>query len=87
MYSRVLGLTSSALILAYGSVGAVAQDEMTTERIQHQMQSPAMGQEGAGPMQQGNMMGGCMMGRGMMGRGMEGQGMMGQGMGRRRSCA
>lgn len=82
MYARVLGLTSSALILAYGSVGAVAQDKMTTEPSQHQMQSPSMGQEGAGPMGQGSMMGGCMMGRGMMGRGMKGQGMMGQGMGR-----
>lgn len=66
MYSRILGLTTSALILAYGTVGAFAQNQMTPQPDQPQMQSHPMGQEGAGPM-----------GRGMMGRGMMGGGMMG----------
>ena len=66
MYRRVLGLTTSALILAYGTVGAMAQDRMTPAPDQ-QMQSHPMGQEGAG-----TTMGGGMMGRGMMGRGMMG---------------
>ena len=70
MYSRILGLTTSALILAYGTVGAFAQNQMTPQPDQPQMQSHPMGQEGAGPMGGGmmrNMMGGGMMGRGMMG--------------------
>ena len=67
MYSRILGLTTSALILAYGTVGAFAQNQMTPQPDQPQMQSHPMGQEGAG-----TTMGGGMMGRGMMGRGMMG---------------
>jgi EF hand len=70
MYGRILGLTTSALILAYGTVGAFAQNQMTPQPDQPQMQSHPMGQEGAGPMGGGmmrNMMGGGMMGRGMMG--------------------
>ena len=70
MYSRILGLTISALILAYGTVGAVAQNQMAPQPDQQQMQSHPMGQEGAGTM------GGGMM-RNMMGRGMMGGGMMG----------
>ena len=71
MYSRILALTTSALILAYGTVGAFAQNQMTPQPDQQQMQSHPMGQEGAGAMGHGNMMGGGMMGR-MMGRGMMG---------------
>ena len=71
MYSRILALTTSALILAYGTVGAFAQNEMTPEPDQQQMQSHPMGQEGAGMMGHGSMMGGGMMGRGMMGGGAE----------------
>ena len=71
MYSRILGLTISALILAYGTVGAFAQTQMTPQPDQQQMQThPMMGQEGVGTM------GGGMM-RNMMGRGMMGGGMMG----------
>ena len=70
MYSRILGLTTSALILAYGSVGAFAQSQMTPQPDQQQMQSHPMGQEGAG-MGHGGMMG-HMMGRGMMGGGVMG---------------
>ena len=33
MYTRVLGLTTSALILAFGAVGAIAQDRMTLSQI------------------------------------------------------
>jgi len=79
MYTRVLGLTILALILAYGAAGAIAQDRMTPQPDQQQMQSHPTGQEGAGSM--GHMMGGGteggMMGRGMMGGGMMDHGMMG----------
>jgi Ca2+-binding EF-hand superfamily protein len=70
MYSRILGLTISALILAYGTVGAFAQTQMTPQPDQQQMQTHPMGQEGAGTMGAGMM-------RNMMGRGMMGGGMMG----------
>ena len=76
MYSRVLGLTTSALILTYGAVGAFAQNQMAPQPDQQQMQSRPMGQEGAGTMGHGSMMGGGMMGS-MMGRGMMGGGGMG----------
>jgi len=69
MYRRVLGLTTSALILAYGAVGAMAQDRMTPQPDQQQTQSHHMGQEGGGTIGQGGMMGGGMMGHGMMGGG------------------
>jgi hypothetical protein len=75
MYRRVLGLTTSALILAFGTVGAMAQDRMTPAPDQ-QMQSHPMGQEGAGTMGHPGMMGGAMMGH-MMGHGMMGGGAMG----------
>ena len=76
MYSRILALTTSALILAYGTVGAFAQNEMTPQPDQQQMQSHPMGQEGAGMMGHGSMMGGGMMGRGMIGGGMMGHPVM-----------
>ena|ERR1700758_5185163 len=61
MYSRILGLTTSALILAYGTVGAFAQSQMTPEPDQQQM--PARhGTMGHGSMTCGNMMGHGMMG-------------------------
>ena len=74
MYTRVLGLTISAIILVYCAVGAIAQDRMMTQPDQQQVQSQPMGQEGASSMGmgQGCMMGGRMMGRGMMGGAMEG---------------
>jgi hypothetical protein len=61
MYTRTLGLAASALILAYGTVGAFAQSPMTPQQDQQQMQLHP-GQEGAGTMWRGSMMG-----RGMMG--------------------
>ena len=67
MHTRVLGLTISALILAYGAVGAMAQDRMTPQPDQQQAQSHHMGQEGGGTIGQGGMMGGGMMGGGAMG--------------------
>ena len=76
MNSRILGLTVSVLILTYGTVGAFAQDQMTPQPDQQQMQPHPMGQEGAGTMRHGSMMGGDMI-RHMMGRGMMGGGMMG----------
>ena len=69
MYTRVLGVTVSALVLAYGAVGALAQDQMPLQPDQQQAQFHPMGQEGAGTMEHGGMMGGGMMGRGMMGGG------------------
>jgi hypothetical protein len=77
MYTRVLELTISALILAYGAVGAIAQDRMTQQPDQQQMQSHPLGQEDSGTMGQGGMMGRSMMGEHMMGRGMMGGGAMG----------
>ena len=50
MYTRVLGVTISALILAYGAVGAIAQDRMRPQPDQQQTQSHPMGQEGTGRM-------------------------------------
>jgi hypothetical protein len=76
MYSRILGLTTSALILTYGTVGAFAQNQMTPQPDQQQVQSQPMGQEGAGMMGHGSMMGRGMMGH-MMGRGMTGGAVMG----------
>jgi Ca2+-binding EF-hand superfamily protein len=67
MYTHVLALTIPALILAYGAVGAAAQERMTPQPDQQQMQSHPMGQAGAGTVGQGGMMGG--MSRGMMGGG------------------
>ena len=77
MYTRVLGITISALILAYGLVGAIAQDQMTPQPDQQQMQSHPMGQESASPMGQGSMMGHGMMGGHMMGHGIMGGSAMG----------
>jgi hypothetical protein len=77
MFKRVLLLTMSALILAHGASGAIAQDRTTTRIAQQETQSPPMGkQEGTG-MGQGGMTGGGAMGRGMMRGGMMGHGMMG----------
>jgi hypothetical protein len=58
MYSRILGLTISALFLAYGAVGANAQERMTPQPDQQQTQSHPMGQEGTGTMGHGGMRGG-----------------------------
>ena len=66
MYTRVLGLTISAVILANGAVGAAAQDRMMAQPVQQLAQAQPTGQEGSGMMGHG-MMGGGMMGRGMMG--------------------
>ena len=66
MFSRVLGLTISALILAYGTVGATAQDRMMPQPVQQQGQSQPAGREGSGMMGRGGMMAGGMMGQGMM---------------------
>ena len=76
MYNRILGLAISTLVLAYGTVGAFAQNQMTPPLDQQQMQSHPMDQEGAGTMGHGSMMGRGMM-RHMMGHGMMGGGMMG----------
>ena len=77
MYARILGLTISALILAYGTVGATAQDRLMPQPVQQQTESQPQGQEGAGMMGHGGMMGGATMGRGMMGCGMMGGRAMG----------
>jgi hypothetical protein len=52
----------SALILAYGASGVIAQDRVTPQPDQQQMQPHPMGQEGADMMGHGGMMGHGMMG-------------------------
>ena len=79
MYTRVLGLTISALILAYGAVGAMAQDQATPKSDQQHWQSYPMGHEETGTTEQGGMMQGGMMGHERMGGHMMGRGMMGRG--------
>ena len=80
MHKRVLVLTTSALILAYGAFSATAQDRMTPQPDQQHAQHHPTGQAGAGTNgQQGGMMGPATMG--MMGRGMMGGGMTGSAMG------
>jgi hypothetical protein len=61
MDTRIVGLTISAIILAYGTVGAVAQDQLHPD--QQQVQSQPMKQEGGHE---------AMMGHGMMRAGMKG---------------
>jgi hypothetical protein len=78
MYKHVLGLTISALALAYAPVGALAQDRTTHQPDQQQTQSHRTGQDGPGTIGQGGMMGSGP-GGGMMGRGMMDHGMMGGG--------
>lgn len=77
MYTRVLGPTIAAVILAYGAVGALAQGQMTPQPVQQQAQPQPMEHEGTGMMGHGGMMGGGMMGHGMMGHGMMGGRAMG----------
>ncbi|MDE1935375.1 EF-hand domain-containing protein [Bradyrhizobium sp.] len=71
MYSRILGLTTSALILAYGTIGAFAQSQTTAPEPDKQMMQSHPMSQGTGPTGHEGMMGGGMMGR-MMGRGMMG---------------
>jgi hypothetical protein len=77
---RLLGLTISALMLAYGAVGAMAQPQPDQQAESHSMDQEGVGTTGQAGMGQGGMMCEGMMGRGMMGRGMMGGGMMGRGM-------
>ncbi|MDE2064906.1 MAG: EF-hand domain-containing protein [Bradyrhizobium sp.] len=75
MNSRILGLTTSALILAYGTTGAFTQSQTTAPEPDKQlMQSHPMSQ-GTGTTGHEGMMGGGMMGR-MMGHGMMGPPLM-----------
>ena len=69
MYTRILGLTIFAVILAYGAVAALAQDRMMPQPVQQQGQSQPTGHEGAGMMGRAGTMAGGMMGQGMMGAG------------------
>ncbi|MEH2513658.1 hypothetical protein V1291_005012 [Nitrobacteraceae bacterium AZCC 1564] len=80
MGTRILGITVSALILAYGVVGATAQERMTPQTGQQQMQSEQEEDEEGGST---TGQGGGMMERGAMERGMRAHmmrhGMMGGG--------
>ncbi|HTO64561.1 MAG TPA: EF-hand domain-containing protein [Bradyrhizobium sp.] len=78
MHRFILRVMMSALILSFGAVGATAQDRMTLQPDQQQMQPRPMGHDGAGMPGQGGMMRG-MMEEGMMGGGMMGHRMMGGG--------
>lgn len=62
---RILGITISALTLAYSAVGAMAQPQADQQAHSH-----GTDQGGGGTTAQGDMMCGGMMGRGMMGGGM-----------------
>jgi hypothetical protein len=75
---RVLGITISALTLAYGSIAAMAQSQPDQQTHSHGTDQGSGGTTTG----QGDMMSGGM-GRGMMGRGMMGGGggMMGGAMG------
>lgn len=74
--ARVLGITISALTLAYGAGGAMAQPQPDQQAHSH-----GTDQGSGSATAQGDTMCGGMMGRGMMGRGMMGGGMMGGAMG------
>ena len=76
MFKHVLGLTTSVLILVHGTVGVTAQDRMTPQPDQQQMQSHPIGQEGADTMGYPGMRRGAMMGH-MMRHGMMGGAAMG----------
>jgi Ca2+-binding EF-hand superfamily protein len=78
---RAMGITISALVLAYGAVSAMAQPQSDQQDRFHSLDQEEVGTTGQGGMGQGGMMCGGMMGRGMMGRGMMGGGMMGGHMG------
>ena len=65
---RVLGITMSALTLAYGAVGAMAQPQSDQQAHSHSTDQGSGGSATA----QGDMTCGGMMGRGMMGGGMGG---------------
>jgi hypothetical protein len=67
MRSRIFGLTTSALILTYSTVGALAQNQATPQPDPPHMQSHSMDHEDTGTMGPGRMMGRGMMGGGMMG--------------------
>ena len=75
---RIVG-TISALVLAYGAVGAMAQSQPDQQAQTPSMDQEEVGTTGQAGMGQGGMMCGGMMGRGMMGRGMMGSGAMGGG--------
>lgn len=75
--ARVLGITISALTLACGAVGAMAQSQPDQQAHSHDTDQGSGGATAQGDMMCGGMMGRGMMGRGMMGRGMMGGGMMG----------
>ena len=75
--ARVLGITISALALAYGSIAAMAQSQPDQQTHSHGTDQGSGGTTTG----QGDMMSGGMMGRGMMGRGMMGGGMTGGAMG------
>jgi hypothetical protein len=71
--------TTSALVLACGAFGAIAQDRMTPQPDQQHTQHHPTGQERSGTSAQADMMGSGM-GPGMSAPGMMGLGMMGGGM-------
>lgn len=76
MRRHILGMTTSALMLACSTAGSLAQAQTLNQPDQQQMQSHPMGQDGGAMMGQGSMMDHGMMGH-MMGRGMMRSGAMG----------
>ena len=73
---RVLGIPISALTLAFGAVGAMAQPQSDQQAHSHSTDQGSGGTTGQGDTMCGGMMGRGTMGH-MMGRGMMGGGIMG----------
>jgi hypothetical protein len=81
MRKRVLALTASAVVVAFGVFGPVAQAQGPAAQDVGSQQNPADNQDYGFMMGRGGMMGHGMMGHGMMGGGMMGGEMMGHGRG------
>jgi len=81
MRKRVLALTASAVVVAFGVFGPIAQAQGPTAPDPGFQQSPADNQDRGFMMGRGGMMGHGVLGHGMMSGGMMGGGMMGHGRG------
>jgi EF hand len=81
MRKRVLAVTASAVVLAFGVLGPIAYAQGPAVPDPASQNKDGAGMMGRGGMMAEGMMGGGMMGggHGMMGRGMMGHGMIGQG--------
>jgi hypothetical protein len=74
MRKRVVALTASAVVLAFGVVGPIAQAQSPATSGATSQQNPIGSNDSAGMTGRGGMMGGGMRGHRMMSGGMMGQG-------------